>query len=104
MKKGYTSENNAKRELMAEHPHADILKLAIAQIGADFLVIEDGRLILLVEVKETHSKYYPERDKEQLDRICVCARKHNCRAELWVYKKKGNKKTKKEILLLSVPG
>lgn len=88
---GYSGEYKAKKELESIYGKECVLKIAIAQIGADFMVIKEGKLILLVEVKETiKNKYYPKpREKEQFQRIETFAKANKTRAELWIYYKKG---------------
>ncbi len=103
-RKGYSGEYKAKQELEAEYPDCDVIKIAIAQIGADFMVIYYGRLLLLVEVKETtHNHYYPNiKEKKQFTRIIEFALIHNCKAELWIYYKQGHGKlTIKEVKSLN---
>lgn len=101
---GYSGELRAKKEL--EHKYGDncVLKIAIAQIGADFMVIKHGCLIMLVEVKETiRKKYYPKpKEKKQFERIRKFAILNKCPAELWIYYKKGyGIPTEKEIRLIN---
>lgn len=103
-RKGYAGEHKAKQELIERFGKECVLKIAISQIGADFMVIKDGMLLMLVEVKETHSKYYPNRDKEQLERIKEFAKINNCLAELWIYTRQGiGKEIKKEIKIIYNP-
>ena len=97
---GYIGEYAAKKDLEAMFGKECVLKIAIAQIGADFMVIKNGRLILLVEVKETiKNKYYSsKREKEQFERIKTFALSNSCPAELWIYYRKGSgQKMEKEI-------
>lgn len=99
-RKGYNGELRAKKELEAEYPDCDVIKIAIAQIGADFMVICHGSLLLVVEVKETiHIHYYPsKKEKKQFERIKEFAKIHDCKAELWIYYTKGSGKvTIKEV-------
>ena len=99
-KGGYIGEYAAKKELQAIYGDDNVIKIAIAQIGADFMVIKNGRLILLVEVKETiKNKYYSsKREKEQFERIKTFALSNSCPAELWIYYRKGSgQKMEKEI-------
>ena len=104
-RQGYDGELRAKKELQYRYGKHTVIKIAIAQTGADFMVIEHGKLILLVEVKETiKDKYYPDKiQKRQLQRIKEFAEVNNCTAQLWIYYKKGyGKKTKKEIKSLNL--
>ncbi len=88
---GYVGEYKAKKELENIYGKDSVLKIAIAQIGADFMIIKNGRLILLVEVKETiKKKYYPsKKEKSQFERIKQFAMTNKTRAELWIYYRKG---------------
>ena len=88
---GYWGEYKAKGELEAMFGKGNVLKIAIAQVGADFMVIVDGRLVLLVEVKTTiKNKYYSKpREKAQFERIRQFASTNNTRAELWIYYRRG---------------
>ena len=91
---GYAGEYAAKKMLGKMFGDENVLKIAIAQVGADFMVIVEGKLVLLVEVKETiKEKYYSsKREKEQFRRIKEFAEAQNCRAELWIYYRKGSGK------------
>jgi len=88
---GYSGEYKAKKELEAIYGSSNVLKIAIAQVGADFMVFDEGRLILLVEVKTTTlNKWYArEKEKIQFNKIKSFALAHNCPAELWIYYKQG---------------
>ena len=90
MKKGYYSELRAKKELEKEYGKGNVVKIAISQQGADFIVISCGEVVKIVEVKETHSKkYYPRpKEKNQIKRIIEFAKKQGITAELWIYKYK----------------
>ena len=102
-RKGYQGEYLAKKELIDKFGSDNVIKIAIAQIGADFMVIMGGKLVLLVEVKETiGKKYYPKKkEKEQFNRIYEFAKRNKCLAELWVYYRKGSgKPTIKEASII----
>jgi hypothetical protein len=103
-RKGYTSELMTKKELQKEFGEQNIIKMAISQQGADFLVISKGELIRLIEVKEVHNKkkYYPSEDeKDQFDRIIDFAKSQQATAELWIYYFWGKgKHHQKEIKIL----
>jgi len=90
-RKGYVGEYRIKNLLAQQYPEADIVKVAISQQGADFIVIEKGRLVKVVEVKETTAKkYYPHpKEKEQIERIKEFARRHGIPAELVVVYRRG---------------
>ena len=70
------------------------MKVAIGSFGADFLVLEKGRVVKVVEVKGTRKKaWYPSpREKEQLRRILRFSQTHNCKAELWIWALNGGRK------------
>lgn len=99
-RKGYSGEYKAKQELSQLYGSSNVLKLAIAQIGADYMVFKQGRIVLLVEVKETNAdKYYAsKRELLQFVRIKAFAQEHKCDAQLWIYYRKGKgKEMEKEI-------
>tara|TARA_R110000787_G_scaffold98338_1_gene202318 strand:- start:394 stop:714 length:321 start_codon:yes stop_codon:yes gene_type:complete len=103
MRGGYYGEYKAKKELEDIYGKECVLKIAIAQIGADFMVIKEGKLILLVEVKETiKNKYYPrEKERNQFARIAQFAQSNNSQAELWIYYRKGGGvPTEKEVRII----
>lgn len=87
MRKGYASEYKSKKELVDTYGKDNCIKVAISQVGSDYLVICCGELIKTVEVKECHDKkYYPSaKDKDQFRRIVDFAKSQGCIAELWVY-------------------
>ena len=90
-RKGYAGEYKAKQELTEQFGKEQVVKMAIAQQGADFLVIVKGILTLIVEVKETTSIKYRAgaREKNQEDRIAKFAELHHCEAKLWIYYRRG---------------
>ena len=90
-RKGYSGERKAKQELEAMYGKLNVIKVAISQFGADFLVFEEGEMMLIVEVKETTKiKYSPLiKEKHQFERIMQFAKLHKCPAELWIYYKRG---------------
>lgn len=104
-RRGYKSELICKKELQKEFGKENVIKIAISQQGADFLVLSKGELIRLIEAKEIHNKkkYYPSQDeKEQFERITNFAKSQQTRAELWIYYFWGRgKKHKKEIKILN---
>ena len=104
-RKGYSGEYRAKSELIERFGKECVLKIAIYQIGADYMVIKEGILIMIVEVKETNkSKYYPSaKEKQQFERIKAFAEINDCLAELWIYYRKGiGKEIEKERVILNV--
>ncbi len=106
MRKGYEGEYKAKKELQKIYGKDNVIKIAIAQQGADFFVFKEGRVYLQVEVKETISKkYYPlPSEKLQIKRLIQFGKNHKVRSELWVYYRKGTGiKTEKEVKVLYKP-
>lgn len=102
-RKGYAGEYKIKNELIKSYGKINVIKIAISQEGSDFLVLRKGRLVKVVEVKETvKDKYYPsQKEKKQFERIKEFAEEHRVPAELYiVYRKGRGKKTKidKEML------
>src|SRR3990167_2301311 len=92
-RKGYSGEYRAKSELIERFGKECVLKIAISQIGADYMVIKEGILIMIVEVKETN----------QFERIKAFAEINDCLAELWIYYRKGiGKEIEKERVILNV--
>mgnify|MGYP003650295132 CR=1 FL=1 len=89
---GYAGEYKAKKELIEEYGEHGVIKIAIAQFGADFLAIKDGILDKAVEVKfTTQAKYYSSpKEKKQFARIKEFAEHHNCKSELWIYVSRGS--------------
>jgi len=101
MRKGYRAEYLAKKELIEKYGKDNVIKVAIGQFGADFLVFNNGNLTKIVEVKQTHkNKFYPsKRERDQLRRIKEFAKKQGCEFEVWVYKfKTRGKKHEKEVI------
>ena len=85
MKKGYRSELLAKKILQKRYGNLNVIKVAIG--GAqDFIALEKGRVVKVVEVKECHQKkYYPSaRDRLQLIRIRSFAKEHEADFEVWI--------------------
>ena len=68
MRKGYGDEYRTKQLLVQRYGEDNVVKVAIGSFGADFLVLEKGRVVKVVEVKGTRKKaWYPSpREKEQL--------------------------------------
>jgi len=101
MRKGYKAEYSTKNELVKEYGKQNVVKIAIGQFGADFLVFKSGTLLKIVEVKETKKKkYYPsQREKEQLRRILEFADEQGCDVELWIYKHSGKGKKREKVVL-----
>jgi len=101
-RKGYYSEYKAKRELIDIWGKPNVIKVAIGG-ATDFIVVCQGKIIKVVEVKEAHKKkYYPRpNEKEQMRRIKEFAEIHGIRAEVWIYKYKDKGKVlikEKQIL------
>jgi hypothetical protein len=93
VRRGYKSELRAKKELVEKYSSPNVVKIAIG--GAqDFLVLDYGKVVKVVEVKEIHHKtYYPsKREQEQFERIEYFAKIHQIPAELWIYRFAGKGK------------
>ena len=94
MRRGYSDEYRTKQLLVQQYGKDNVVKVAIGSFGADFLVLEKGRVVKVVEVKGTRKKaWYPSpREKEQLQRILHFSQTHNCKAELWIWTLSGGRK------------
>jgi len=94
MRKGYGDEYRTKQMLVEQYGKNNIVKVAIGSFGADFLILEKGRVVKVVEVKGTRKNaWYPSpREKEQLRRILHFSQIHKCGAEVWIWTKNGGKK------------
>ena len=105
-RKGYEGEYKAKKELGEIYGKDNVIKIAIAQQGADFFAFKNDRVDLQIEVKETISKKYystPE-EKLQFERIIRFGKRHKIRSEIWIYYRKGaGIKMEKEIRVLFSP-
>jgi len=98
-RKGYVGEYLIKNRLIKEYGKINVLKIAISQEGSDFIVLQKGKIIKVVEVKETtKDKYYPsQKEKRQFERIRSFAKEHKIPAELYIVYRKGKGK-KSEIV------
>jgi Holliday junction resolvase len=85
-RKGYQAEYEAKKILMQKFGKANVIKIAIANAGSDYIVVSKGELVKCVEVKECHKKkYYPsKREIEQFKRIQAFCDEHQISGEVWV--------------------
>ena len=94
MRKGYSDEYRTKQMLVEQYGENNIVKVAIGSFGADFLILEKGRVVKVVEVKGTRKNaWHPSpREKEQLRRILHFSQNHKCGAEVWIWTKNGGKK------------
>ena len=94
MRKGYTDEYRTKQMLVEQYGENNIVKVAIGSFGADYLILNRGKLVKVVEVKGTRKKtWHPlPREKEQLQRIHYFSQIHECGVEVWVWTKNGGKK------------
>jgi len=103
MRRGYGDEYRTKQMLVEQYGEDNVIKVAIGSFGADFLVLNRGKLVKVVEVKGTRKKvWYPlPREKEQLQRIHYFSQIHKCEAEVWIWTKN---KGKKELRIESVEG
>jgi penicillin-binding protein-related factor A (putative recombinase) len=90
MRKGYNPEYRINKQLLKQYPDCDIIRNPIC----DFMVINKGQIIQLVEVKSIHGKrkFYPkEREKRQLKRMHDFSVRHSCPTLLIIYRIEGNK-------------
>jgi len=84
MRKGYTAEYEAKKELEKLFGKNNVFKLAIGQ-AVDFIVLKpkSGKIEKLVEVKKRKGKYWMSENKKQWERILAVSSEHNIPVELW---------------------
>ena len=94
MRKGYGDEYRTKQMLAEQYGENNVVKVAIGSFGADFLILNRGKLVKVVEVKGTRKNaWHPlPREKGQLQRIHHFSQIHGCEAEVWVWTKNGGKK------------
>jgi len=94
MRRGYSDEYRTKQMLVEQYGKDNVIKVAIGSFGADFLILNKGELVKVVEVKGTRKNaWYPSpREKEQLQRIYYFSQIHKCGAEVWVWVKEKGKK------------
>jgi len=94
MRKGYGDEYRTKQMLVEQYGKDNVIKVAIGSFGADFLILNKGKLVKVVEVKGTRkSVWHPSpREKEQLWRIFHFSQIHNCKAEVWIWVLNGGRK------------
>ena len=86
-RKGYNAEHIAKERLSEEFGKENIIKIAIAQQGADYLVLKGKEIYKLVEVKSTKGKrWYPirEKDLKQFINIVKFTKDKGIIAEWWI--------------------
>ncbi|MDO8623110.1 MAG: hypothetical protein Q7R52_02595 [archaeon] len=83
MRKGYAAEYLAKQKLIKDNPENYVGKIAIG--GAfDFIVVErNGRVLKVIEVKESHNKYF-QYCKGQKERIIEFVNKFKIPCEIWI--------------------
>jgi hypothetical protein len=101
VRKGYYAEHLAKRELISEFGSGNVIKVAIG--GAqDFIIIQEGCLKKVIEVKECHQKkYYPSlREKNQMQRMILFCSEHHTLLELWIRYSQQRKWDKESIVNL----
>jgi hypothetical protein len=90
MRKGYRFEHFVKRRLEREFGKGNVLKIPFWSFAGDFLILNEGKILKIVECKSSRSKYHPnKKEKEQLLKQIEWAKKHNILWELWV--KEGRK-------------
>jgi len=98
IRKGYYSEYKINQMLKKKYPDCDIMRNPIA----DFMIIQKGKIIKIIEVKSIHqNKFYPTpREKRQFKKIKDFSIKHNIDSfillhkisnpnikKIWIYKK-----------------
>ena len=86
-RKGYYAENLAKQKLSEEFGEENIIKIAIAQQGADYLILKGREIVKLVEVKSTkNDRWYPIRSKDenQFFKIFEFANSKEISVEWWI--------------------
>ncbi|KKM13317.1 hypothetical protein LCGC14_1717400 [marine sediment metagenome] len=99
-RKGYASELRAKEELIKEFGSDNVIKVAIG--GAqDFIIVQKGKLLKVVEVKECHQKkYYPQpREKGQRVRMIAFCLEHGASLEIWIRYPQRQEWSKEVVLL-----
>ena len=101
MRRGYSDEYRTKQVLVEQYGKDNVIKVAIGSFGADFLILNKGKLVRVVEVEGTRKNaWYPSpREKEQLQRIYHFSQIHECEAEMWIWVKE---KGKKELRVVDV--
>ena len=94
MRRGYGDEYRTKQILVEQYGKDNVIKVAIGSFGADFLILNKGKLVKVVEVKGTRkSVWHPsQREREQLRRIYHFSQIHECEAEVWIWTKNRGKK------------
>jgi len=94
MRKGYGDEYRTKQMLVEQYGKDNVIKVAIGSFGADFFILNKGKLVKVVEVKGTRKKVWNPlpREKEQLRRIFHFSQNHECGAEVWIWTKNRGKK------------
>lgn len=87
-REGYDEEYQCKQELIKEYGKENVIKVAIAQFGGDFIVLEAGspQILKVVEVKGCHAKkfYLGKRGRKQIERITEFCKSHQIGFELWI--------------------
>ena len=86
MRRGYTEEYWVKKKLVKEYGEWGVVKAAIGQRTADFLVIKNGKIVKVVEVKKTKKKRWRPKKREiyQLLLIKQFCKVHNVPCEYWI--------------------
>lgn len=81
-RKGYYSEYKINQILKKKYPDCDIMRNPIA----DFMIIQKGKIIKIIEVKSIHQKkFYPTpREKRQIKKIIKFSIKHDISSEIWI--------------------
>jgi len=72
MRKGYGDEYRTKQMLVEQYGKDNVIKVAIGSFGADFLILNKGKLLKVVEVKGTRKniiKAFPQVPEKVIDEV-----------------------------------
>jgi len=88
MRRGYNAEYTAKKKLIEKYGKDSVIKVAIGGM-VDYIIIQNEKVIKLVEVKKTKSKkWYPkQRDKQQFERIYRFCKDNKLKCEYWIFER-----------------
>lgn len=91
-RQGYQAEYKCKQENADIYGKLNVIKVAIGG-SSDYLIAYKGKIVKLIEVKETKKDtYYPSnRERKQFAKLVALGKHHEIPVELWVYfkRKKG---------------
>lgn len=92
MRRGYSAEYSVKQKLVKEFGKLNVIKMPFWNFIGDFLVVQKGRIVKIVEVKTSKSKWYPtRREKEQFNSIKKFCDEHSIRGEYHITENKKHK-------------